>query len=95
MKRSSEQKLRRQLEVLKAQANTVGMVKKVENTTTVTQSKEELPKNKVRVSQTETLNYAEIRKDLFVTAIFSVVTLIAIIALYKTEASWIGYIKFI
>jgi hypothetical protein len=95
MKRSNEQKLRRQLEVLKAQANTVGTVKKVENTTSVAQSKEELPKSKVRVSQSETLNYADIKKDLLVTTVFSVVTLIAIIVLYKTEASWIGYIKFL
>ncbi len=95
MKKSNEQKLRRQLEVLKAQAPSAPVSSQKQTKPTELSADTKVSQAKPKVTSAATLDYAEIKKDLIKTGVFSIITLAIIIALFKTEASWIDLIKFI
>lgn len=96
MKKSKDQKLRRQLEVLKAQVNTTKVVSEKQSSVVAKTQEGQKSTNPVKInSSTINLNYAEIKRDLLKIAIFSIFTTASILILYFTEQRWINLIKFI
>lgn len=84
--KSSEEKLRREIEILRAQIKT-GKI-------SIPQKAEESTKIKTK-SDSYNLDIPKIKADIVKTYIFTVIALATLIALYLTEAKWINLIKFI
>ncbi|OGC50374.1 hypothetical protein A2716_04170 [candidate division WWE3 bacterium RIFCSPHIGHO2_01_FULL_40_23] len=90
MPKKNEAKLRRQIEILKAQVKSpqptkIEVVKQAEFKTLKQETK--------KISYE--LNIPKIKNDLNKTLIFSIGALIILLALYFTEPKWINLIKFI
>lgn len=97
MSRKNEQKLRRQLEVLKAQLKSeAAPMRRQVQTAPPTLSPVETPTLKPQLKQTSyTLDFAKIKSDMKKTLIFSIFTISLLLSLYFTQGRWVHLIKFI
>lgn len=103
MAKGSEEKLRRQLEILKAQIKS-NPIQVAATTTkpdytkqTINQITKEGNNKPSRTPQNVSyeLNYKKIRTELTKTFIFSTLMLVLLFTLYLTESKWLSLIKFI
>ncbi|MBI4091312.1 hypothetical protein HY419_01005 [candidate division WWE3 bacterium] len=91
MSKKNDAKLRRQLEILKAQLRT----STVQKGAPAVNASPETQKNAKEFKKVNELDIAKIKTDLLRTIIFSAFSFAAILALYLTQNRWLSFIKFV
>lgn len=100
MSKKSEEKLRRELEILKAQMRSANNNIGVQQTprapeASTTTFKPVVGAKSTSISSAPTLDLKKIRSELTQTLFFSVAATALLVALFLTESRWLNLIKFI
>ena len=96
MAKSNEERLRRELEILKAQIRSSSTLnqKPQDKRVELPKTGELLPESAKTVKTSYALNYDEIKSELKKTVSFSLLIGSIIVLLYLTEDKWLSLIKF-